>query len=256
MKIPATVGNRLRKSMAEPAAASKTNSTNGNSNLSVREKNAQILDEFIEKLNQQLDGKFNDIKSLLIDTLRLRPSVDRNANQFNKLTRFKEQLVDQKPAPSQKTKRKIESHISDADGVAEKKLRSDAAQSYSLDKITAELAIDTIRQSDDSMTVVLTLDLIWEDDNGASKLARELDCYAQILTEIKEYQIYGCQEASGATLPNIEKWILIGGVEPCTPPIKCTLTDFVKGCTYNFAIRIKYTNDSISKFSKPQKVKL
>lgn len=78
-----------------------------------------------------------------------------------------------------------------------------------LSRIEAELSIETLQESETSMGVVLTWDLVIG-DNGETKLASEFNKYAQIIDNIKEYQIYGCQGTSNVCLTaNADKWILV-----------------------------------------------
>lgn len=80
-------------------------------------------------------------------------------------------------------------------------------------QIVAELSIETLRESETSMGVVLTWDLVSRSSSSSSgpvRLARELDNYAQILDSVREYQIYGCQGTSNVCLTaNSDKWILV-----------------------------------------------
>ena len=72
---------------------------------------------------------------------------------------------------------------------------------------------------------------------------------------IASYQIYAYQETptqkAEATL-----WKKVGDVKALPLPMACTLTQFLKGNKYHFAVRAKDVHGRVGYFSDPQSIAL
>ena len=72
---------------------------------------------------------------------------------------------------------------------------------------------------------------------------------------IASYQIYAYQETpqqkADSTL-----WKKVGDVKALPLPMACTLTQFLKGNKYHFAVRAKDVHTRVGHFSEPQSIAL
>ncbi|KAG8228633.1 hypothetical protein J437_LFUL008284 [Ladona fulva] len=66
--------------------------------------------------------------------------------------------------------------------------------------------------------------------------------------EIAKYQLYTYQESS--LPPSTSLWKKLGDIDPLPLPMVCTLTQFLAGCTYHFAIRAVDIHGRIGPFSE------
>ena len=72
---------------------------------------------------------------------------------------------------------------------------------------------------------------------------------------IASYQIYAYQETAAQT-PTATLWKKVGDVKALPLPMACTLTQFLKGNKYHFAVRAKDVHGRVGFFSEPQSIAL
>ncbi|XP_050729495.1 mucin-5AC-like isoform X4 [Eriocheir sinensis] len=71
---------------------------------------------------------------------------------------------------------------------------------------------------------------------------------------IASYQLYAYQE--GAAPPSANLWKKVGSVKALELPMACTLTQFMPGHVYHFAVRAVDTKSRLGPFSEPRSIKL
>jgi len=71
---------------------------------------------------------------------------------------------------------------------------------------------------------------------------------------IASYQLYAYQE--GTTAPSSELWKKVGSVKALELPMACTLTQFMPGHVYHFAVRAVDTKSRLGPFSDPRSIRL
>ncbi|MPC29849.1 Activating transcription factor 7-interacting protein 1 [Portunus trituberculatus] len=71
---------------------------------------------------------------------------------------------------------------------------------------------------------------------------------------IASYQLYAYQE--GAAPPSANLWKKVGSVKALELPMACTLTQFMPGHVYHFAVRAVDTKSRLGPFSEPKSIKL
>ena len=72
---------------------------------------------------------------------------------------------------------------------------------------------------------------------------------------IQSYQIYAYQETASQK-PDASLWKKVGDVKALPLPMACTLTQFLKGNKYHFAVRAKDMHNRVGSFSEPQSIAL
>lgn len=72
---------------------------------------------------------------------------------------------------------------------------------------------------------------------------------------IKTYQLYAYQETRGQ-LPDSSLWKKVGDVEAMPLPMACTLTQFMAGNRYHFAVRAVDCHNRLGPFSDPSNITL
>jgi hypothetical protein len=72
---------------------------------------------------------------------------------------------------------------------------------------------------------------------------------------IGSYQIFAYQETPGQ-VANPTLWKKVGDVKALALPMACTLTQFLKGNKYHFAVRAKDGHTRLGYFSDPQSIVL
>ncbi|XP_075224936.1 fibronectin-III type domain-containing protein windei isoform X2 [Lycorma delicatula] len=73
--------------------------------------------------------------------------------------------------------------------------------------------------------------------------------------EIASYQLYAYQESNSVT-PNSSLWKKVGDVKALPLPMACTLTQFVEGHKYHFAVRAVDVHSRVGQFSTPSTILL
>lgn len=71
---------------------------------------------------------------------------------------------------------------------------------------------------------------------------------------IASYQLYAYQE--GAAPPSANLWKKVGSVKALELPMACTLTQFMPGHVYHFAVRAVDTKSRLGPFSEPRSIRL
>ncbi|KAG0723507.1 Activating transcription factor 7-interacting protein 1 [Chionoecetes opilio] len=71
---------------------------------------------------------------------------------------------------------------------------------------------------------------------------------------IASYQLYAYQE--GAAPPSANLWKKVGSVKALELPMACTLTQFMPGHVYHFAVRAVDTKSRLGPFSDPRSIRL
>ncbi|XP_071517378.1 uncharacterized protein [Panulirus ornatus] len=71
---------------------------------------------------------------------------------------------------------------------------------------------------------------------------------------IASYQLYAYQE--GAAAPSASLWKKVGSVKALELPMACTLTQFMPGHVYHFAVRAVDTKSRLGPFSDPRSIRL
>ncbi|XP_069157930.1 activating transcription factor 7-interacting protein 1 isoform X10 [Procambarus clarkii] len=71
---------------------------------------------------------------------------------------------------------------------------------------------------------------------------------------IASYQLYAYQEGAAAPSPNL--WKKVGSVKALELPMACTLTQFMPGHVYHFAVRAVDIKSRLGPFSEPRSIRL
>lgn len=73
--------------------------------------------------------------------------------------------------------------------------------------------------------------------------------FNSMYADIQTYQLYAYQETSAA--PATSFWKKVGDVRALPLPMACTLTQFVDGHKYHFAVRAVDVHNRLGPFSDP-----
>ena len=79
--------------------------------------------------------------------------------------------------------------------------------------------------------------------------------HTQTHATITSYQLYAYQE-TGNQLPDTSLWKKVGDVKALPLPMACTLTQFMAGNKYHFAVRALDCHNRLGAFSEPQNITL
>jgi hypothetical protein len=76
--------------------------------------------------------------------------------------------------------------------------------------------------------------------------------------DVATYQIYAYQDSSssGQSILTASMWKKVGDVRALPLPMACTLTQFLQGHTYHFAVRPVDAHTRVGSFSDPQSITL
>ena len=73
--------------------------------------------------------------------------------------------------------------------------------------------------------------------------------------QLKAYQLYAYQETSVSVISS-SLWKKVGDVKPLPLPMACTLTQFMEGHKYHFAVRAVDIHDRPGPFGPPDNILL
>lgn len=73
-------------------------------------------------------------------------------------------------------------------------------------------------------------------------------------TSVSSYELYAFRK--NAKSPPNATWMKVGDVPSIPLPIRCTLSSFKSGCTYNFIVRSKDSQGRLGEFSGPKVISL
>jgi hypothetical protein len=82
-----------------------------------------------------------------------------------------------------------------------------------------------------------------------------MDISLQEHDQVMSYHIFAYQETPGLQ-PAMSLWKKVGDVNALPLPMACTLTQFMKGNKYHFAIRAQDIHSRVGLFSDPQSITL